>query len=115
MGLTPLGVDAGDVRAVRGVGLRDRARLSRLPRAMQRRRDAARAAHALEGTRVRAGRALQPRRVRRRLVAQSMLALWLYQRHGVDPGEAGAIFFATSILAAISFLVAVRIAERIGL
>jgi MFS family permease len=49
------------------------------------------------------------------LVAQSMLALWLYQRHGVDPGEAGTIFFATSILAAVSFLVAVRIAERVGL
>jgi MFS family permease len=49
------------------------------------------------------------------LVAQSMLALWLYQRHGVDPGEAGTIFFATSILAAISFLLAVRIAGRVGL
>ena len=49
------------------------------------------------------------------LVAQSMLALWLYQRHGVGPAEVGTIFFATSILAAISFLIAVRVAERIGL
>ncbi len=49
------------------------------------------------------------------LVAQSMLALWLYQRHGMGPGEVGTIFFATSILAAISYIVAVRIAERIGL
>jgi MFS family permease len=49
------------------------------------------------------------------LVAQSMLALWLYQRHGVGLAEVGTIFFATSILAAISYLIAVRIAERIGL
>ena len=49
------------------------------------------------------------------LIAQSMLALWLYQRHGLDPAEVGAIFFFTSILSAISFLIAVRIASRIGL
>ena len=49
------------------------------------------------------------------LVAQSMIALWLYQRHGVGPAEAGVIFFFTSLLAAISFLIAVRIAERVGL
>lgn len=48
-------------------------------------------------------------------VVQSMVALWLYQRHGVSPGEAGTIFFFTSLLAAISFLIAVRIADRIGL
>jgi MFS family permease len=44
-----------------------------------------------------------------------MIALWLYQRHGMGPAEAGVIFFFTSILAAISFLIAVRIAERVGL
>ena len=49
------------------------------------------------------------------LVAQSMLALWLYQRHGLTPAEAGALFFATSLLAAASYLIAVRVAERIGL
>jgi MFS family permease len=49
------------------------------------------------------------------LLVQSMLALWLYQRHGVEPGEAGVIFFFTSLLAAISFLIAVRIANRVGL
>ena len=49
------------------------------------------------------------------LVVQSLLALWLYQRHGLTPGEAGAIFFCTSLLSAASFLIAVRIAERIGL
>ncbi|HET6264606.1 MAG TPA: MFS transporter [Usitatibacter sp.] len=49
------------------------------------------------------------------LIAQSMIALWLYQRHGLTPGEAGAIFFCTSILSAISFILAVRIAGRIGL
>ena len=49
------------------------------------------------------------------LVVQSLLALWLYQRHGLTPADAGAIFFCTSILAAVSFLVAVRIADRVGL
>ena len=49
------------------------------------------------------------------LIAQSMIALWLYQRHGVGPAEAGVIFFFTSLLSAISFLIAVRIAERVGL
>jgi predicted MFS family arabinose efflux permease len=49
------------------------------------------------------------------LIVQSMLALWLFQRHGVSLGEAGTIFFFTSLLSAVSFLVAVRIADRIGL
>ena len=49
------------------------------------------------------------------LIAQSMIALWLYQRHGVGPAEAGVIFFFTSVLSAISFLIAVRIAARVGL
>ena len=49
------------------------------------------------------------------LIAQSMIALWLYQRHGLGPAEVGVIFFCTSILAAISYLLAVRIAGRIGL
>lgn len=49
------------------------------------------------------------------LTVQSLLALWLYQRHGLGTAEAGTLFFCTSILAAISFLVAVRIARRVGL
>jgi len=49
------------------------------------------------------------------LIVQSMLALWLYQRHGLSPAIAGTIFFWTGILSAASFLVAVRIADRIGL
>ncbi len=48
-------------------------------------------------------------------VVQSMLALWLYQRHGLSPGAASAIFFWTGVLSAGSFLVAVRIANRFGL
>jgi MFS family permease len=48
-------------------------------------------------------------------IVQSMIALWLYQRHGVSAAEAGAIFFFASLLSAVSFLIAVRIAERIGL
>jgi MFS family permease len=48
-------------------------------------------------------------------VVQSMVALWLYQRFGLSLATAGAIFFWTGILSALSFLVAVRIAKRVGL
>ncbi|HET9576815.1 MAG TPA: MFS transporter [Usitatibacter sp.] len=48
-------------------------------------------------------------------VVQSLLALWLYQRHGLSPAQAGAVFFWTGALSALSYLVAVRIAKRIGL
>ena len=48
-------------------------------------------------------------------VVQSMLALWLYQRHGMDVATAGNVFFWTGVLTAGSYLVAVRIANRIGL
>jgi MFS family permease len=48
-------------------------------------------------------------------VVQSMVALWLYQRFGLSLAEAGAIFFWTGVLSALSFLAAVRIAGRIGL
>ncbi len=49
------------------------------------------------------------------LVVQSMVALWLYQRHGISAGQASAIFFFTGLLGAGSFIVAVRIARRVGL
>jgi len=49
------------------------------------------------------------------LIVQSMVALWLYQRHDLSPAAAGTIFFWTGLLSAASFLIAVRIAERIGL
>ncbi|MBC8021877.1 MAG: MFS transporter, partial [Burkholderiales bacterium] len=49
------------------------------------------------------------------LVVQSLLALWLFQRHGLSAATAGTVFFWTGVLSAVSFLVAVRIAERIGL
>ena len=48
-------------------------------------------------------------------VVQSMVALWLYQRFGMSPAAAGAIFFWTGLLTAFSYLVAVRISNRIGL
>ena len=49
------------------------------------------------------------------LVVQSMLALWLYQRHGLSPIAAGTIFFWTGLLSAASFMAAVPVARRIGL
>jgi MFS family permease len=49
------------------------------------------------------------------LVVQSLFALWLYQRHGLSPATTGTIFFWTGVLSAVSFLIAVRIAKRIGL
>lgn len=48
-------------------------------------------------------------------VVQSLVALWLYQRFGMSIEAAGALFFWTGILTAFSYLVAVRIAGRIGL
>ncbi len=48
-------------------------------------------------------------------VVQSMLALWLYQRFGMSLELAGMIFFWTGLFTAVSYLVAVRIAARIGL
>src|SRR5258705_12445333 len=49
------------------------------------------------------------------LIVQSLLALWLFQRHGLSAATAGTIFFWTGVLSAISYLIAVRIAKRVGL
>ena len=46
---------------------------------------------------------------------QSLLALWLFQAYHVSVPAASAILFWSSIFAALSFLVAVPLSERIGL
>jgi MFS family permease len=48
-------------------------------------------------------------------VVQSMVALWLYQRFDLSMVTAGTIFFWTGLLTALSYLIAVRIADRFGL
>jgi len=48
-------------------------------------------------------------------VIQSLLALWLFERFDLSVATAGTIFFWTGVLSAFSALVAVRIADRIGL
>src|SRR5471032_1315054 len=48
-------------------------------------------------------------------VVQSMVALWLYQRFDMSLTAAGVIFFWMGLLSALSFLAAVRIADRFGL
>jgi MFS family permease len=48
-------------------------------------------------------------------IVQSMLALWLFERFALSTITAGVIFFWTGVFAAFSYLVAVRIAKRIGL
>ena len=48
-------------------------------------------------------------------VVQSLLALWLFERFGLSLSTAGAIFFWTGVLSALSYFVAVRISKRIGL
>lgn len=49
------------------------------------------------------------------LVVQSLVALWLYQRFGLSLEATGSLFFWTGLLTAVSYVVAARIAERIGL
>ena len=49
------------------------------------------------------------------LIVQSLLALWLFQRFALSPAAAGVVFFWTGVLSALSYLIAVRIAARIGL
>src|SRR5688572_30357955 len=49
------------------------------------------------------------------LILDSMLVLWLFDKFQLSTAVAGTIFFWTGVLSAFSFLVAVRIARRIGL
>jgi MFS family permease len=49
------------------------------------------------------------------LVVQSLLALWLFERFGLSLAAAGAIFFWTGLLSALSYFAAAWIADRIGL
>jgi MFS family permease len=48
-------------------------------------------------------------------IMQSLLAYWLHLRFAASPEALGALFFGTSLLSALSFLVATRVAERVGL
>jgi MFS family permease len=49
------------------------------------------------------------------LVVQSLIAYWLHLRFGADVAVIGGVFFCANLLAGISALAAVRIAEKIGL
>ncbi len=49
------------------------------------------------------------------LILDSMLVLWLFDKFQLSTAVAGTIFFWTGVLSAFSFLIAVRIARRIGL
>jgi MFS family permease len=46
---------------------------------------------------------------------QSLIALWLFSRHGVSLSTAGVFFFWSGVLAAFSFPVAAWLSRRIGL
>src|SRR5258708_16170612 len=46
---------------------------------------------------------------------QSLLALWLFDRFGLSLALAASFFFWSGVLSAFSYLVAVRLAGRIGL
>lgn len=48
-------------------------------------------------------------------IMQSLLAYWFHLRFGASPEALGALFFGTNLLSALSFLVATRVAERVGL
>ena len=49
------------------------------------------------------------------LIVQSMIAYWFHVKFGVDSGVLGSIFFGANVLAGISALLAVKIAEKFGL
>lgn len=49
------------------------------------------------------------------LLVQSMLAYWFHVRFGVETGLLGTIFFGANILAGVSALLAVRLANKFGL
>ena len=49
------------------------------------------------------------------LIVQSMIAYWFHIKFGVDSGILGSIFFGANILAGISSLLAVKIADKFGL
>lgn len=49
------------------------------------------------------------------LIVQSLLAYWFHVRFGADIALLGSIFFGANILAGISALLAIRIANRFGL
>jgi MFS family permease len=49
------------------------------------------------------------------LLVQSMLAYWFHMRFGTESGMLGSIFFGANILAGISALLAIRLANRFGL
>lgn len=49
------------------------------------------------------------------LLLQSMMAYWFYIKFGVSAGVLGSIFFGANILAGISALLAVKLAEKFGL
>jgi len=49
------------------------------------------------------------------LLVNSLLALWLFQRFGLSLAEAGAFFFWTGLLGAVSQLAAPVLARRVGL
>ena len=49
------------------------------------------------------------------LVLNSLLALWLYERFGLDVATTGALFFATGLCSAGSYFAALPLARRFGL
>jgi MFS family permease len=48
-------------------------------------------------------------------IVQSLLVYWFHLRFGVGPGALGPLFFGTNLFSAVSFLVAARVADRVGL
>lgn len=49
------------------------------------------------------------------LVVQSIIALYLLRKFELDPATTGAVFFGTSVLGAVSFLISSRLSMRFGL
>lgn len=49
------------------------------------------------------------------LLVQSLMVYWFYVRFGIESGVLGSIFFGANVLAGVSALLAIRLANRFGL
>ena len=115
-GARTIGSRQADVRALRASRVRRRLSLCTHTKAhCQPRNRGDRGARPVTRHRLEARGPVQPRRLRRGFVVQSLLAHWLFERFDLSLAQAGVFFFWSGVLSALSFPVAAWLSRRIGL